>query len=86
MNEDATHMCVVCGAQWRLNQPLCTRDTGLKPGYPLHRASWTCVTPQPWRVFGDHLGGQPSPCGPCCDNEPMDGPNIVTLPISGIND
>lgn len=68
---DATHTCVVCGALWRLNQPLSTRDTGMKPGYPLHRASWTLVS---------------KTCGTCCDNEPMDGPNIVALPIPGIND
>lgn len=49
---EATHRCQECGAYWRLNQPLCTRDTGLKPGYPLHRPSWTLIS---------------KTCGKCCD-------------------
>lgn len=50
---EATHRCQECGAYWRLNQPLSTRDTGMKPGYPLHRASWTLIS---------------KTCGECCDN------------------
>ncbi len=68
---EATHECVVCGALWRLNQPLSTRDTGMKPGYPLHRASWTLVS---------------AAAGDCCDMEPMDGPNIAALPIEGFDE
>lgn len=68
--DDATHKCVVCHARWRLNQPLSARDTGMKPGYPLHRPSWTLVS---------------ATCGECCDMEAMDGPNIQPLPIDGID-
>lgn len=81
-SEAATHRCRICGALWRLNDP----EPSQPKGSPLRRdASWTCVTPQPWRTFGSHLGGQPSPCGPCCDNEPM-GEQIETLPLDGVQE
>ena len=75
----ATHRCKVCGALWRLNPALTPEQTGLRAAYPLHIESWTCVTPQPWKVFPGHMLGQPSPCGPCCDNAPM-GEQIEALP------
>jgi hypothetical protein len=73
----ATHRCKVCRALWRLNGP----DLSQPKGSPLRRdGSWTCVTPQPWKTFPGHLGGQPSPCGPCCDNVAM-GDQIEALPL-----